>query len=426
MAPVRTRAHEQPLTASGNPDGELDALRARIAELEAELAARRLHADKDSAAFRKSEDALAQAHRQFSESFRHAPIGVALVSPAGQWLRVNRALCDIVGYTEEELLRLTFQDITHPDDLETDLQLVEQMLRGEIQTYQMNKRYLQRDGRVIWVQLNVALVRDIQGAPVHFISQIQDITEAREHLERVESLNTELRQLLDTFSHDLNEPVRKLAVHAARLREAIRSRDLGRALRSIDVLESEAGRLGEVHDGLLQYLRFATQPLRLERVDLSALITQQAGRLRARVQALGADLQVSPLPAVYVDRAMLATVLHNLLDNALKYHRPDERPSICVYADVSPGTRLVTVCIRDNGSGIPEAHMASALHIFRRVAGRSSGTDPGVGLAICRKILERHGGALALRSNGDQPGLTVVLTLPSLQSPQAAGPAASA
>jgi len=101
------------------------------------------------------------------------------VSPEGKWLRVNRAMCEIVGYSESELLSKTFQDITHPDDLDADLELVRGVLAGDTAVYQMDKRYIHASGRVVWVQLDVSLVRDRDGLPQHFIAQVQDITRRR-------------------------------------------------------------------------------------------------------------------------------------------------------------------------------------------------------------------------------------------------------
>ena len=112
----------------------------------------------------------------FQSAFEFATIGMALVSPEGKWLRVNRSICQITGYTEKELLERTFQDITHPDDLELDLENVRKMLAGEIETYQMEKRYYRKDGEIVWVLLSVSLVRTKSGEPLFFISQIQDIT----------------------------------------------------------------------------------------------------------------------------------------------------------------------------------------------------------------------------------------------------------
>lgn len=116
----------------------------------------------------------------FASAFEYAAIGMALVSPDGRWLKVNRALCEVVGYSEAELSSRTFQDITHPDDLEADLRQVRRMLAGEIQTYQMEKRYFHKQGHVIWILLNVSLVRNEAGEPLYFISQIQDISRRKE------------------------------------------------------------------------------------------------------------------------------------------------------------------------------------------------------------------------------------------------------
>jgi PAS domain S-box-containing protein len=122
---------------------------------------------------------LRETEEQFRASFEQAAVGMAQVAPDGRWLRVNQKLCDIVGYTREELLRLTFQDITHPSDLEADLEYVRQMLAGEIQSYDMEKRYLRRDRSIVWINLTVALTRQPSGAPKYFISVVEDITERK-------------------------------------------------------------------------------------------------------------------------------------------------------------------------------------------------------------------------------------------------------
>lgn len=118
---------------------------------------------------------LQSLEERFRATFEQAAVGIAHVAPGGQWLRVNQRLCDIVGYTRDELLQRRFQDITHPDDLDSDLSQVERMLHGEITTYSIEKRYVRGDGRRVWVQLTVSLVRDSGGQPAYFISVVEDI-----------------------------------------------------------------------------------------------------------------------------------------------------------------------------------------------------------------------------------------------------------
>ncbi len=126
--------------------------------------------------------ALRESEARFRGAFEFAAIGMALVALDGRWMRVNRALCGIVGYTAEELLATTFQAITHPDDLEADMEYTRQMLDGSRSHYDMEKRYFHKDGHIVWILLSVSLVRDDTGQPMYFVSQIQDIT-ARKHAE---------------------------------------------------------------------------------------------------------------------------------------------------------------------------------------------------------------------------------------------------
>ena len=120
-----------------------------------------------------------RAARRFQLLFDEAPIGIALNGPDGRWLQVNPALCALVGYSAEDLLARDFQSITHPDDLAASVEQMRRMLAGEISSYELDKRYLHRDGHAVWVHLTVSIVRHDDGTARHFIAQIQDITERR-------------------------------------------------------------------------------------------------------------------------------------------------------------------------------------------------------------------------------------------------------
>ncbi|MBV9832659.1 MAG: PAS domain S-box protein [Marmoricola sp.] len=122
---------------------------------------------------------------------QHSPIGMTVVGLEGRLLMVNRALCEMLGYDAEELVQRGFQELTHPDDLDADLELFDQAVLGEIDSYRLSKRYLHADGHVIWGDLSVALVRGADGSPLHFVSQILDVTEQHDSAERLRALNTE-------------------------------------------------------------------------------------------------------------------------------------------------------------------------------------------------------------------------------------------
>lgn len=130
----------------------------------------------------------------YKEAFFASPIAKALVLPEGNWLEVNNTLPELVGYTRDELQHMTFQDITHPDDLEKDLNLVQQMLDKKIDTYKLEKRYIHKKGHTVWVLLSVTLVWDGEN-PKYFISQIVDISELKETQHKLQAKINELEKL---------------------------------------------------------------------------------------------------------------------------------------------------------------------------------------------------------------------------------------
>jgi diguanylate cyclase (GGDEF)-like protein/PAS domain S-box-containing protein len=143
---------------------------------------------RDITAAKRTETELREARERFERAFEDAPIGMALVSLDGRWLRVNHRVCEITGYAAEELLGMSFQEITHPDDIEDDLEHVQSLLDGQIRDYQLEKRYIRADGLEVWIMLSVSLVRDAGGEPLHFISQIEDISERRRMQKRLQWL----------------------------------------------------------------------------------------------------------------------------------------------------------------------------------------------------------------------------------------------
>lgn len=146
---------------------------------------------------KQAEAALRESEERFRHAFDYAAIGMGLVALNGRWLKVNSALCDIVGYPEPELLSLTFQDITHPDDLSTDLTYVKQLQDGDISSYQMEKRYFHKQGHIVWILLSVSMVHSSEGTPLYFISQIQDITARKQADTALQESERRFRAIFD-------------------------------------------------------------------------------------------------------------------------------------------------------------------------------------------------------------------------------------
>lgn len=209
---------------------------------------------------RRTEQALRESEQRFQSAFDYAAIGMVLVTPDGHFLKANHSMCEIIGYSEEELLIRTFQDITHPDDLAVDLAYVDQVLKGKIRTYQMEKRYFHKLGHVVWVVLSVSLVRDKRGRPLHFISQIQDIT-ARKKAEA--SLQESDQRLREQFMQ-LDQLYKFSPVGLSAIGRDLRFQRINDQLAEIDGLPAEAylgHTIHEVLPGLAAHLQELWRPV---------------------------------------------------------------------------------------------------------------------------------------------------------------------
>src|SRR5262245_3060868 len=162
-------------------------------------------------------DELCDSGARFRATFENAAVGIARVARDGCWLEVNQRLCDIVGYSREELMTKTFGDITHPDDLESDWNQARRLLAGEIENYSMEKRYYRKDGSIVWVNLTVSLARKADGSPDYFVSVIEDITERK----RAEEVNLQRVALLADVSAALAEHGRPLQSMLQKSAEAL-------------------------------------------------------------------------------------------------------------------------------------------------------------------------------------------------------------
>lgn len=236
---------------------------------------------------RNTENALREAEERFRRAFEDAPIGMALVAPDGCFLRVNRTLCELTGRSEPDLLERTFQEITHPDDLPTDVDHAEQLLAGEISSYHMEKRYLRPDDSVVWVRLSVSLVRDTAGQPLHFVSQIEDITErirAQEELERLAN-DDPLTGLFNRrrFDEELQRELKRLGREPDR-QAALLVLDVDRFKLVNDSLGHRAGDdvLCAVAQTLTHRLRGTDVIARLGGDEFAALLLDLPGAERAR------------------------------------------------------------------------------------------------------------------------------------------------
>jgi PAS domain S-box-containing protein len=359
---------------------------------------------------RRQMAALRLSEENFSNAFEHAPIGMALVSPEGRWLKVNQATCNLLGYSAEELWSKTFQDITHPDDLETDLGHVQDLLAGKTSSYHMEKRYFHKDGHIVWAELGVSLVSDKQNQPLYFISQIQDITEniatmarQKELLEKSQAAEKAKSEFLAIMSHEMRTPLNGVIGMTSILadmelndmqRECVETINIsGESLLAVinDILDYskiEAGRLQ------MEYRSFNLRQCVEEAFDLFAS--------QIRLKHLEAAYLIAPdIPAHLTgDSLRLRQVLVNILGNAIKFTARGE-----ISVNVECTQQDETAChlkfsVSDTGIGISPEGIEKLFHAFQQ--GDTSTTrrygGSGLGLVISKRLAEFMGGTLWVES----------------------------
>jgi PAS domain S-box-containing protein len=354
---------------------------------------------------------LKLSEEQFRQAFNNAPIGMSLVAPQGKFLKVNPAFCKITGYSEAELLTYTFQDITHPDDLEIDLLPMRQLLTREIDIYHIEKRYIHKQNHPVWISLSTSLVRHYTGKPLYFIRQIVDISD-RHEIDRVKN------EFISIVSHELRTPLTAIRGALGMLETGVYDAQPEKAKHMLKIALDNSDRLMRlVNDMLdLERLEAGNVPLVLESCDASVLIQQAVDAVQAIAYQESITLSY-PLTSLQISAAPDAIVqaLTNLLSNAIKFSRPGST----VWLDTKILTEQAThqpyvlFTVRDEGRGIPKDNLESIFGRFQQVDASDSrqkgGT--GLGLAICRSIIHKHDGKIWAESVLGE-GSTFCFTLP--------------
>jgi PAS domain S-box-containing protein len=353
---------------------------------------------------KQAEAALRTSEAMNRAAMDKSPIGKALVQPDGRFVKVNPALCQLLGYSEQEMLDGDFQGITHPEDLAADLAYLRNLLDGKIPSYQMEKRYFHRDGRVIWARLSVSMVRKADGSPDFLVAQIQDITE-RKNIDRMKDefasvVASELRAPLAEIRDSLCEIA---AAHDGALSDSLRG--------VVESCRANCDRVGALVDEIVDLDRLTAGQMRFDFRDESvAEITQQAVAVNEAYDRISL-LPIDPALMVYVDTGRYGRVLSNLLHNAAKFSPPSSR--IEVGAEVRG--EWVRIYVRDQGEGIPDEFRP---RIFGRFAladsikARQKG-GAGLGLYLARQMVEQMRGTIGFVSQAGS-GTTFWVEFPRL------------
>ena len=368
---------------------------------------------------RQVEATLNASEERFRATFEQAATGIAHVAVDGTFLRVNQRLCDLLGYARDELLAVTFQQLTHPEDLNADLEALNQVLARRRDNYAMEKRYRRKDGSTVWANLTVSLVRDAEGDPAYFISIIEDIDDRKameESLRQAEKMEA-VGQLTSSIAHDFGNYLNAIKGNLQLLEPYQISR------RPAEFLKSALAGAQLAEKLIRQLLSFSgRQEPEFEPVDVNALICDIEDLLRrAAGDAADFNVTLNALECLTIcDRSQLESALFNLVANARDaltdgkgeislttaiVSRVDEKPpeSPAVARD------YVEVAVKDNGHGMAPDVVAHATEPFFTT--KDVGVGTGLGLAQVARTVTQAGGVICIESS-EGLGTTIRLFLP--------------
>ncbi len=367
---------------------------------------------------KRVEAALRESETRFRSAFELAAIGRALIGLDGTFMLVNPSLCQMLGYDQTELLDKTWKDITCPDDIAIGPRAVKQLLNGEAPAVEFEYRICHRDGHVIWTFLSIVLIRDIDGHPLYMGVDCEDVswrkqvemalTEKNAQLARS---NEELQQFAYVASHDLQEPLRMVTSYLQLLEKRYQNQLDEDAHEFIDYAVDGARRMKQLINDLLAYSRVGTHGKPLVPTDMKQVLDRVLHDLQINIAESDAVITYDTLPTVIGDEGQLAQVFQNLLGNAIKF-RSDVSPHI--HVSVTNGAEEWQFGIRDNGIGIEPKFHNRVFEIFERLHTRGDYSGTGIGLAVCKKIIQRHGGRIWIESQFGQ-GATFYFTIPKKQ-----------
>jgi len=336
------------------------------------------------------------------ERFHGAPVGIAIIDLEGGEYRglrqVNAEMTRLLGYTAAELADLGQGELTHPDDAEAERVLFGDLAAGRRNSFGIEKRNRHKDGHWVWVWLTVSLLGQ-EDPPRAALAHVLDISQRRaaeKELElaqqNLERSNAELDQFAYVASHDLKEPLILLSAYARMLSE--RHGDAldeeGRTF--LGHVRDEAARMKSMIDDLLDYSRLQTQAEDVSRVELGEVADTAVRTLAPRIEEAGARVEVqATLPVVHGSPAQFERLFRNLIGNAIKF-RGEEPPVVTIAAESVDGECIVSV--GDNGIGVDPAKAARIFDVFQRLHSQDQYAGTGMGLAICKRIVERHGGRI--------------------------------
>ena len=365
---------------------------------------------------RKVNEQLKESELKFRRLFEQAGVGVAEVETStGRFVKVNKKFADILGYSIAEMMHLTFLDFTYPEDIDESATNRQELIKKQKKAYAIEKRYVRKDGNVIWVKMSVTTILDIEESK-HHISIVQDITENKENEIKLRELNATKDKFFSIISHDLKNPFTILKTSSSLLSRHLENNDIPKSKAKAKMILNATKNGYDLLENLLTWansqttgIRFEPQPLNFK--DIFYVCTKEVEVL-AREKNITITSTIPNDLIFEADEHLLSVVLRNLLTNAIKFtHRGG---SITVNTKTEDNN--IEVAIIDTGIGIPKEHQDKLFRLdvnFSR-PGTESESSTSLGLILCKEFIERHKGKIWVESE-ENMGSEFKFTIPKKQ-----------
>lgn len=347
----------------------------------------------------------------FKELFENSVVGMSVTTLDGR-INANPAFCEMIGYTGEELANRKWREFTHPEDIEYNTHLTEEIITGKKKSARWEKRYIHKNGSVIWVDIQTLLYKDKKGIPQYFITTINDITERKNAEAESELRNVKLQQsnaekdkFFTILAHDLRGPLGTFLGLIEVMAEDINSMTIAEIEDITKAIHLSASSLFQLLENLLEWSvlkrgDFICQP---EKISLNRVLLRSIEPITesARLKNISVRLEIPQNFFIECDLKMTETIFRNLVSNALKFTHPGGS----VVISAKPVSQdWIRVSVKDSGIGMTRDMVQRLFQINEQVSrtGTEGESSSGLGLIICKEFIERQGGEISAESEVSQ------------------------
>lgn len=336
-----------------------------------------------------AEEALRESEERFRSIFTSTAAGMVIVSRERKIQQVNPAFCRFTGYSETELLELSIDDITHPEDRESVSDDFGEIFEGRCMSNHYEKRYLRKDGEVVWGHASVACVLDNGMQPLYCIKLVQDITDHKRLEEKLQETNNDLDAFVHTVSHDLRSPLTPIIGYVELLMETRKDKLDEETLGMLAKIGAQGERMLHMLEDLLALARVGYLERPDKPVDCNKVVKECIAEMMTSISDFGVMVKTGSLPGTRIPQTLLTEVFDNLIGNAVHYAG---RNGGTIEVGGERKADLVKYYVRDHGPGIPESERSRVFDLFFRGSTGEGIRGTGVGLATVQKIARLYGG----------------------------------